>query len=1068
LAARSHDSGGKRRDGAEAPAGAGPCRPEAAPPRAAGSNGLTRRAFIAGAGATGVSVYSLGHRAPAALASALKQGPPNYPFTFQTILRRRDDALNLTFNFYNLKLDTTDPANPKLVYANLGQGAALVVEFAPQNIAEQAFLEAAKEFEGVSEGGPLQEEKLTPENKPGSVLALAARQSRLAFNVPPETTIPFTVEGLLTWTGLSPLLVPDARVVAKKKERGVREPKPYETSIELPWRLILSPNEFGTWDHALEPVTHQGRTELWHTSLTYPTPGRGGVNFGRTVAAVWTRDPKFAEYLKAAEEKVVPEPEPPEPFRMSLTARDRYAIVRLSSDYSIKKHEPQGIEVNRLMLSSLGGFVDLMGEWVPPKGFDLTEWRHKGTLGRDHYVRIVRVGYLFPFGHAAVLVKVTERRFNAVPKEASSAPRAAYLRQRFFILVRNPDKDYGGVGRQPDGGRGFPFKQVHITTLVTPNLEAPAPFAAGYAGIDVFQPAIPPKTPFQFHMIGTDWAGAQSEFTTPVVFVGKTVAESTNEMKALEEKYPTAPPAQRTADLQGHSVALAASAKAGDTNVEAHTVTWASKQGTAKPAPGDPTFWPTMAQAGVSLSAAAQVSGTNVDSTIEYFKAFVESGFGKGEVFAQLTKEAPLKFGADKSGGVATPNFSIGGLSRMLGPVAHPKTIAEEGKFDPSKYLDDAKLLGGVALGELFKAIELATGTEEAMKLVQTTLPDRVEANLHWEAKPPTLQKDPLGIFVPADDGSFTLDVHIVTMLAQPDSTFTVTGHLNKFEINLLGEEEAIKFLTLKFNQLQFSAQKGQKSNVTVDLEEVTFSGVLEFVKDLEEIMSLGEEGPAIDLEPTGITAKFAVPIPTIAVGVFAISNLSFSAGVSIPFSGDPVRARFGFSERANPFQLQISMFGGGGFFALGVGADGIELLEAALEFGATVSLDIGVASGGIYIMAGIYFKFETSPTETVELTGYIRAGGELNVLELVSLSIELYMGITYQKIGEVEKVIGQAILKLEVHVFIFSATLEEKVERHFGNSAGDPTFAELMPPEAKDPDHSAAWTEYCAAFAAI
>ncbi len=540
-------------------------------------------------------------------------------------------------------------------------------------------------------------------------------------------------------------------------------------------------------------------------------------------------------------------------------------------------------------------------------------------------------------------------------------------------------------------------------------------------------------------------------------------------MDALEKAYPTASEAQRTADLQGHSIALATSAKAGDTNVEAHTVTWASKQGTAKPAPGDATFWPTMAQAGIGLSAAEQVSGTKLDSTIEYFPQFVESGFGKGEIFAQLTKEAALNFGADKSGGVATPNFSIGGLSRMLGPVAHPKSIAEEGTFDPSKYLGDAKLLGGVALSDLFKAIELAAGAEEAMKLVQTTLPDRVEANLHWEAKPPTLQKDPFGIFVPADDGSFMLDVNIVTMLADPkQSTFTVTGHLNKFEINLLGKEEAIKFLTLKFNQLQFSAQKGQKSTVTVDLEEVTFSGVLEFVKDLEEIMSLGEEGPAIDLEPTGITAKFAVPIPTIAVGVFAISNLSFSAGVSIPFSGDPVRARFGFSERASPFQLQISMFGGGGFFALAVGTDGIELLEAALEFGATVSLDIGVASGGIYIMAGVYFKFETSPKETVELTGFIRAGGELNVLELVSLSIELYMAITYQKIGEVEKVIGQAILKLEVHVFVFSATLEEKVERHFGNSAGDPTFAELMPPEAKDPEHSAAWTEYCAAFAAI
>jgi hypothetical protein len=41
-----------------------------------------------------------------------------------------------------------------------------------------------------------------------------------------------------------------------------------ETAIEMPYRLIISPNQYGAWAHASKPVSSQaGRTELWHTRL---------------------------------------------------------------------------------------------------------------------------------------------------------------------------------------------------------------------------------------------------------------------------------------------------------------------------------------------------------------------------------------------------------------------------------------------------------------------------------------------------------------------------------------------------------------------------------------------------------------------------------------------------------------------------------------------------------------------------------------------------------------------------------------------------------------------------------
>jgi hypothetical protein len=181
---------------------------------------------------------------------------------------------------------------------------------------------------------------------------------------------------------------------------------------------------------------------------------------------------------------------------------------------------------------------------------------------------------------------------------------------------------------------------------------------------------------------------------------------------------------------------------------------------------------------------------------------------------------------------------------------------------------------------------------------------------------------------------------------------------------------------------------------------------------------------------------------------------------------------RFAFSERADPFHLTISMFSGGGFFGLALGADGIELVEASFEFGASVSISIGVASGGVHIYAGIYFSYGVDPdnggVETCVLTGYVRLGGELDILGLISMSLEFYMSITYEKIGDASKVSGQATLTVEVEVFVFSASVSMTAEKHFGNAPGDPTFAQLMPASAADANDSPYWDEYCAAFGAV
>jgi len=57
----------------------------------------------------------------------------------------------------------------------------------------------------------------------------------------------------------------------------------------------------------------------------------------------------------------------------------------------------------------------------------------------------------------------------------------------------------------------------------------------------------------------------------------------------------------------------------------------------------------------------------------------------------------------------------------------------------------------------------------------------------------------------------------------------------------------------------------------------------------------------------------------------------------------------------------------------------------------------------------------------------------------------------------------GKATITVEVKVLVFSGSVKISAERRFAGSNGDPTFLQVMGAETGS---SAAWTEYCLAFA--
>src|SRR5215510_13392996 len=151
----------------------------------------------------------------------------------------------------------------------------------------------------------------------------------------------------------------------------------------------------------------------------------------------------------------------------------------------------------------------------------MESWQHRATLGRDHYVRLVRPGFLFPFGHRAAYVELSERKLLG---GTGGTSRVAYLRKRIFLIIRQPERTYAGQAAMEFGGRGMPFTVLRVLTDTTPNLLAadnPASLLPGIGAGVAFVPRVDTTgTPLmKLSLRGTDHSGRGVDFEAPAVFV---------------------------------------------------------------------------------------------------------------------------------------------------------------------------------------------------------------------------------------------------------------------------------------------------------------------------------------------------------------------------------------------------------------------------------------------------------------------------------------------------------------------------------------------------------------------
>ncbi|MEU3602540.1 hypothetical protein ABZ714_28080 [Streptomyces sp. NPDC006798] len=923
---------------------------------------------------------------------------------------RREDMLVLDFTFSNIS--RSGPAGAVVLAPTTpGSTGTITAHFPPQSVLEQVTPPAAE----------------TTATK----RVRYAGESTVALGVPPGTTVPFTADGLLSWAAL------------RAAQSG--------TVLECVWGLFFGPASADfCWRHVTAPVTgSSGATGIWHTRIapaSAPDPYEGGPVGLRSVAA----------------------PRTSQPFPGSLDATARQQI------HSVSAARP--VTATGLVLTALGANADLNGNWTDLVGYGITQYRHRSAGGRDIVVRVDQRGFLLPFGFPVQISTRTERRLDYG------------LIQTIRLTVLSPEITYEGVAALPNAGRAFPFVRVRIDRpRDTEIYQGPSLAGIGYW---INAPGGSGQR-LLFGLSAEDRLGHRVDFTAPLVFVHGTdtaydipdAALQQYENLAKDIRLPatgrlelardeTTTEERTTVDIDGlwigaepSSAAPGLLKAAGRMGAHPRLITVGAR------IPALDALAPPAASATVSAAVPPVVTGAV--QQIKLCQKYVTDGLAAAEqVYAFLPKAADFTPPPAASGAVAALGLPVSGLSAATGLVGGDLATVAAGTFDPQKFftppavpgeLPTTRLLGVIDLTKLVDTGPITAGDGTSTPKIVTTVlheqgtlkpPTGVRTEMNWR---PKIKVGTFGVLKTNRADSLAITSTGLARFDGSPVTAEVRGELRDFELSFAD------ILSVHFRRMAFTAKAGTTPDLDVKIGGVGFAGDLQFLDKLREYLPSPPNGLRVKADTTGIEIGYGFAVPAVGAGVFLLQNLALNVGVRLPFDGKPVRTTFGVSSRDHPFLITVSLLGGGGFLSLTVESGEVTGLEAQLQFGAAAALDLGVASGSVSISAGVYLKLDHGKSL---LEGFLRAIGALDVLGIISVSVEFYLSLRAVDVpknpsnpdGPQRKdIIGSAVVTVRVRVAFFSQSVSLPMERRFGGG-GDPSYADAFPTQN-------GWSRRCAAF---
>jgi hypothetical protein len=392
------------------------------------------------------------------------------------------------------------------------------------------------------------------------------------------------------------------------------------------------------------------------------------------------------------------------------------------------------------LIMSRSATVDALWQGEPPAkhgadfpfSFNIERYQHETQDGRDVYVEVVYKGFLFPLGHRAALLKLTQREFHPhLKSDSSGEDPVAYLIQHLYIVCNRPTKTFPAYN-QPFESRDFPAKTVELLTTKTVDLAVPAPTNGletlgalkakpGDAGSNVDRARLSMTgngSLSESDRAGVFWPTALSNKSlisfeyrldssavparSPLLFVDNAAAHDPDAMAAVVDYYnnltdtpgaEVSPLSLRTVDHRGASRTYAPEKADGansfnttawELGVRGHLNgdpslpgAWTYKVDGLMEGADQPPFYPLVHQASVNIQQVDRLTG-NSGATIRvgFAPRYVQKGFdalnNPSEIFLE-TRGDKIHLDASgnstSTGGVAKPGALLSAISRKYGPV---------------------------------------------------------------------------------------------------------------------------------------------------------------------------------------------------------------------------------------------------------------------------------------------------------------------------------------------------------------------------------------------------------------
>ena len=453
-------------------------------------------------------------------------------------------------------------------------------------------------------------------------------------------------------------------------------------------------------------------------------------------------------------------------------------------------------------------------------------------------------------------------------------------------------------------------------------------------------------------------------------------------------------------------------------------------------------------------------------------------------IFCRLVHPLPADFaggGTNRVGGVVTPSILVAGLAQ--------DGLASGAELATLRFLDtgalsigpifkgiNARFLGGLQLSDLFSlvaaksigdlpalAYQLSGGdpligppaipnpgniinpaTAEPFDLV--SFPAQLSAQLKWrydwaeDASPVLIFRPRRNAAGETRAATLFLDARVGVDLRGGEPKVSASGRLTDFEIafpSAASEDDA--WITVPFETVEFDVSPGAKPQFRPVIGEVRFGGEFKFIADMaEKLKSLGRSNVTIDVDSSGVGVRHSISIDPISIGAMQISNLSLVYGMRLPFDGSTLLVDVGISTRDDPFTISISGYAGAGSFRALLGAAGPLALEVSLEFGGSYEANFGggLARGKAYLMAGIFFGLHklADGSQDTTLEGYVRTGGNLDVLRIGSVSVVAYLRLRYSSQNGAE---GSVTVTISIRIALVEITQHFEAHQQYSGGGG-------------------------------